>query len=283
MADGLDELTEKEKEALRLLLAGHDAKSSARELDLSVHTVNDRLRNARRKMSVSSSREAARILGDAEGAAPQNPAHNTIGIATKKPTTEDEDIAKEAKEGISTFAWRTKGVLIMSISASILAVAAIATVSLDSPAGDVPSEAVEASQGTASNNGQAPATAPSLTPEQVAMAWLALIDNGFADEAREQAATALQNRYSAQLWELGITLRLNNQGAPVARRLLTVESTSQAEDGATGDFQTLVYHTDFVDSPNAREEIVLMREDGEWRVADYDLLTEDEREAMAAD
>ena len=43
-------LTEKEKEALRLLLAGHDAKSSARELDISVHTLNDRLRSARRKL-----------------------------------------------------------------------------------------------------------------------------------------------------------------------------------------------------------------------------------------
>ena len=49
-ADAIWDLTDKEKEALRLLLAGHDAKSSARELGISVHTVNDRLRNARRKM-----------------------------------------------------------------------------------------------------------------------------------------------------------------------------------------------------------------------------------------
>ena len=53
-------LTEKEKQTLRQLVSGHDAKSMARELGLSVHTVNERLRDARRKMAVSSSREAAR-------------------------------------------------------------------------------------------------------------------------------------------------------------------------------------------------------------------------------
>jgi hypothetical protein len=45
----------------------HDAKSVARILGLSVHTINERLREARRKMAVSSSREAARLLLDAEG------------------------------------------------------------------------------------------------------------------------------------------------------------------------------------------------------------------------
>ena len=46
-------LSEREKEALRLLLVGHDAKSIAGTLGLSVHTVNDRLRDARRKLGVS--------------------------------------------------------------------------------------------------------------------------------------------------------------------------------------------------------------------------------------
>src|SRR5690349_20429086 len=60
-------LTEKEKQTLRLIVRGHDAKSMARSLGLSVHTINERLRDARRKMAVSSSREAARLLLEAEG------------------------------------------------------------------------------------------------------------------------------------------------------------------------------------------------------------------------
>ncbi len=55
-------LSEKEKQTLRLIVRGHDAKSIARNLDLSIHTINERLRDARRKMAVSSSREAARML-----------------------------------------------------------------------------------------------------------------------------------------------------------------------------------------------------------------------------
>ena len=62
--EGFGALTEKEKQTLRLIVRGHDAKSVARSLGLSVHTINERLRDARRKMAVSSSREAARLLFD---------------------------------------------------------------------------------------------------------------------------------------------------------------------------------------------------------------------------
>ena len=67
MADGYDALTEKEKETLRLMARGHDAKSAASALSLSVHTINERLRAARRKLAVTSSREAARLVLDREG------------------------------------------------------------------------------------------------------------------------------------------------------------------------------------------------------------------------
>jgi DNA-binding CsgD family transcriptional regulator len=76
-------LTEKEKQTLRLLVSGHDAKSMARELGLSVHTVNERLRDARRKIGVSSSREAARLLREAEFNAPQSFGDTHLGDATR--------------------------------------------------------------------------------------------------------------------------------------------------------------------------------------------------------
>lgn len=71
MQDGIQTLSTREAEVLRLLLAGHDAKSVARTLGLSVHTINERLRDARRKLGVSSSREAARILAEVEQANPE--------------------------------------------------------------------------------------------------------------------------------------------------------------------------------------------------------------------
>jgi DNA-binding CsgD family transcriptional regulator len=80
MAEGYPALTEKEKETLRPIVRGPDAKSTARHLSLSVHTVNERLRDARRKLSVSSSREAARLLFHSEGGDPEFLTDRTLGM-----------------------------------------------------------------------------------------------------------------------------------------------------------------------------------------------------------
>ena len=67
-------LSDREKAVLRCLAQGHDAKSTARELGLSVHAVNERLRTTRRKLGVSSSRQAARLLVSSE----LRPGYNSV-------------------------------------------------------------------------------------------------------------------------------------------------------------------------------------------------------------
>jgi DNA-binding CsgD family transcriptional regulator len=62
IAHDVSKLTEREREVLRLLAHGYDIKSAALELSISASAVSDRLRQARRKLGVSSSREAARVL-----------------------------------------------------------------------------------------------------------------------------------------------------------------------------------------------------------------------------
>ena len=76
----VQKLTPRQKEILRLILNGFDAKSAARELGISVHTVNEHLSEARRQLGVSSSREAARILGQAESAPPNNMGPKRLGV-----------------------------------------------------------------------------------------------------------------------------------------------------------------------------------------------------------
>jgi DNA-binding CsgD family transcriptional regulator len=83
----LDRLHEREKAVLRLLLHGFDVKASANELQISPNVVNERLRDVRRKLGVTSSREAARIL-----AASETDSHNffvdrKIGIAADLQTS----------------------------------------------------------------------------------------------------------------------------------------------------------------------------------------------------
>lgn len=55
-------LTAKEIEVLALVAQGHDAKSAALELEVSTHTIYERLRRAREKLGASNSREAARMF-----------------------------------------------------------------------------------------------------------------------------------------------------------------------------------------------------------------------------
>lgn len=58
----VDALTDKELEILRLLTAGHTVKSIAARLGRSEASINERLRDARRKTGVGSSRALARYL-----------------------------------------------------------------------------------------------------------------------------------------------------------------------------------------------------------------------------
>ena len=82
MRGDVEVLSDREREALRLLGRGHEAKSIASALGLSIHTVNERLRTARRKLGVSSSREAARLLLAQEigAAAPNKIGYKEIGV-----------------------------------------------------------------------------------------------------------------------------------------------------------------------------------------------------------
>ncbi len=88
----LEALSEREKETLRLLLQGYDAKSIANNLGISVHTVNERLRASRRKLEVSSSREAARLLAMSEQEAPKSVVDKQMRVAG-----DPEDVNKDRR------------------------------------------------------------------------------------------------------------------------------------------------------------------------------------------
>lgn len=78
-----DDLNDKEKEALHLLLQGHDAKTAAQVGGVTPNIINERLRSARQKLQVTSSKAAARMLADHEGIAPKFFVPKNIGIVPK--------------------------------------------------------------------------------------------------------------------------------------------------------------------------------------------------------
>lgn len=127
------DLPEREKQVLRLLVTGHDAKSIGRALGLSTNIVNERLRDSRKKLGASSSREAARALAMFEKASPNNLGNKPFGIAPH---------AAPSERSVSTGAFLRpgslpihKGLIVTTIFAIFLAGAALFYAASSAPAG----------------------------------------------------------------------------------------------------------------------------------------------------
>ena len=154
MHEGLRTLSGRETEVLRLLLAGHDAKSAAMSLGLSVHTVNERLREARRKLGVSSSREAARLLAQWEQHAPkffgdkkfgpQFLADKQMGVAATAAVAQTEQ--PDRSKVRVTSPWLAGGMLVMSLTIAAFALLTTVTSSGEAqvPSASAPAATVQA-------------------------------------------------------------------------------------------------------------------------------------------
>ena len=108
-------LTERELEVLRLLAAGHTAKTIAHRLGRSEASINERLRDARRKTGVGSSRELAHIL-DA-----QEIWDKKIDLPAGELT--GDSVAQPATSGVKA----SKGRIVMLVALSTAAAAIILT------------------------------------------------------------------------------------------------------------------------------------------------------------
>ena len=249
MADGVADLTEKEKEALRLLLQGHDAKSSANELGLSVHTVNDRLRNARRKLEVSSSREAARILGDTESASPENAVHTSFGIAAdNQPGTIASPTNPNAGRS-SRIVWLAGGMLVMSI------LIATAVVALVQTTGGDPGEANAAGR---DDPQQRAASANPSAMQRRADIFLAAVDAENWDESWQIAGAYFQSSVSQSDWTKAVEPVRAPLGAVEERRLATEQVASTLPGMPEGDYTVLQYQTVFAQRDMIATETVIM-------------------------
>lgn len=102
-------LTERELEILRLLAAGHTVKTIAARLENSETAINERLRSARRKTGVGSSRELARLLD-----APENCDKN-IDLSSARPVGKDRE--HTAAMGVRG----SKGLIVMLITIPLAA------------------------------------------------------------------------------------------------------------------------------------------------------------------
>ena len=244
MANGFGVLTDREKQTLRLIVRGHDAKSAARHLDLSVHTVNERLRDARRKLSVSSSREAARLLLEHEGAAPEFFGDTRLGEAPATPMADREGGPVDGPGRPPRSVRLLIGALVMSLALALLAL--VAHPQLASP-DTAPPRAAEASDGAV---------------EAAARRWLALVDAGRWDDSWAATATSFRSLNTSATWAAASEKVRTPLGAMRSRTFLDHRSLPAPPHG----YEVVRFRTDFANRQGVVETVSLDREAGEWRV-----------------
>lgn len=247
--DGYRALTEKEKQTLRLIARGHDAKSTARSLGLSVHTINERLRDARRKMSVSSSREAARLLLDAENvsATPGDPdflGDIEIGDDTRRIDVDQNGAPFSGVRRATRRPLIISGVLVMILSLGLSAL--LFSAQIASP--------------TAATADPAVANSPVA---DAARHFLTLIDQGRWEESYQATTASFRKLNTAAVWASASEKARPHLGAVVSRTLVSQENLPAPPDG----YEVVKFRTSFANKASALETVSLRREDGSWRVA----------------
>lgn len=249
-------LTEKEKQTLRLIVRGHDAKSIARSLGLSVHTINERLRDARRKMAVLSSREAARLLLEVEGVDPTASHPEYLGdvqIGADAPDTQvDQEGAPISGAGraIRPF-WIIIGVCLMTLAVSLLALTALPYLAAPPSQSPTSAPATEAASAT-----------PNAEVVDAARQWLVLGDQGRWDDGYRATGSAFQKLNTPQVWASVSEKVRVPLGALVSRDLLSQQYLLAPPNG----FEMVKFRTRFANKAEAVETVTLEREDGRWRV-----------------
>ena len=243
-------LTEKEKQTLRLIVRGHDAKSTARSLGLSVHTINERLRDARRKMAVSSSREAARLLlevegGDAGSPNPELLGDTEIGEDGAGPRVDQASASIGGAGRAYPPARIITGVLLMTLVLGLLALAVLPQTASQPPATPAAADA-----------------APNSEVSNTARQFLALLDEGRWDESYRATSAGFRTANTLQVWATVSEKVRTPLGAAISRTLLSQETLPAPPHG----YQVVKFRTRFANKDGVVETVTLDREVGSWRV-----------------
>jgi DNA-binding CsgD family transcriptional regulator len=251
MTPTIDTLTDKEKDALRLLLRGHDAKSSARALGLSVHTVNERLRDARRKLGVTSSREAARRLlaeeGDTAESLSEILADKALGDAAAA-VLEDTAASATGRWVGQRLALTLAGVLAMSLIIAALFLPA-SPLSVLAPAPTVATAAAAQSEATAA--------------ARAAEDFLKMVDESRWAESYAATGAEFHRLNTLEVWS-----EVSERVRPPLGKLLTRDLVgNEWVPAPPAGYRLIKFRSAYANGTTQTESLSLAWEDGAWKVA----------------
>lgn len=250
MSGGYNALSEKEKQTLRLLLSGYDAKSMARHLGLSVHTVNERLRDARRKMETSSSREAARQLREVEARTPELFGDETLGDAAASAPGQVNSQPAQGSGNSRRTGWIVGG-SVMTISFALLAFSALSG-SANAP---VAAPLTSSSAVVATPDSQTAAV-------DAATRFLALLDRDDWAASWQATHKSFKLLNTVEWWSAASQKLRGEVGTIKSRELATVDFAPAPPNG----YWTVSFKANYTKRPAAVETLQLASEDGVWKV-----------------
>jgi len=253
MHEGIDDLTERERETLSLLAQGHDTKSIASRLDLSVFTINDRLRSARRKLGTSTSREAARIFADSGAAEPEFLVRKEMGMASGGADSDVSGYVQPDPKRGRALVWVGGGLPMLAL----IAAAALFAIS---------QQGANVLPGLEGAESLSRAEAQSLP---AASEWVTLTDEGKWAESWRASGEFFRSQISAEQWAVvGGSVR-DPLGAVTTRSFQSATAAKSLPGLPEGNYEVIEFTTDFANRAGAAETVTLVREESGWKVGGY--------------
>ncbi|HEX7091032.1 MAG TPA: DUF4019 domain-containing protein [Longimicrobiales bacterium] len=105
--------------------------------------------------------------------------------------------------------------------------------------------------------------------QKAAEAWLPLIHGGKYQESWQRAGKQFQQAVTAELWAQQAAAVVAQVGALKSRQLENAQYSTELPNAPAGEYVVLTYASAFANAPRAREVVVTVLEDGEWRVVGY--------------
>ena len=248
-------LNEAERATLRLILQGYDAKAIAREQGLSIHTVNERLRQARRKLAVPSSREAARLLSQAENTEHKSNVHKQLGVAC-------------LANGSSGGSWHSSVIAVIAAQPVLVTGGFVVTILLVAALMLKPSAIGAAASGDEQSVSHR-TNVIEAAPQQSAVAWLKVIDASDYAASWDKAGRQFRAQITPVQWIDALRMVRVPLGRLKSRRAMEMTSASSLPGAPDGEYRILRFETVFERKAVATETVVVCMEDGQWEVEAY--------------
>ena len=112
--------------------------------------------------------------------------------------------------------------------------------------------------------------APEAAAEEVAQAWLALVDAGAYGQSWDTAAGYLRNAISRDQWERSMDAYRRPLGGVVSRVLRSGTYMTALPGAPDGHYVVLQFGTSFENKRSGVETVTpMLDQDGRWRVSGY--------------